>query len=138
MIFTEIINKFHTFLHRNIILLKASYMGEEPLKEEELMLLIYLVLEKNIINLPNQITNNENSISYNLFRNEENLVYHILRSLSRKADVRNFLCSILLDSLNNLQGIRNYLSLNPFFSKEKSEKNVEDNNANNLLNNTIE
>ena len=39
MIFTEIINKFHTFLHRNIILLKASYMGEEPLKNEELLLL---------------------------------------------------------------------------------------------------
>ena len=39
MIFTEIINKFHTFLHRNIILLKASYMGETPLKKEELMLL---------------------------------------------------------------------------------------------------
>ena len=39
MIFTEIINKFHTFLHRNAILLKASYMGEEPLKNEELILL---------------------------------------------------------------------------------------------------
>ena len=106
--------------------------------QEELMLLIYLVLEKNIINLPNQITNNENSISYNLFRNEENLVYHILRSLSRKADVRNFLCSILLDSLNNLQGIRNYLSLNSFFSKEKSEKNVEDNNVDNILNKSFD
>ena len=106
--------------------------------QEELMLLIYLVLEKNIINLPNQITNNENRISYNLFRNEENLVYHILRSLSRKADVRNFLCSILLDSLNNLQGIRNYLSLNSFFSKEKSEKNVEDNNVDNILNKSFD
>ena len=39
MIFTEIINKFHTFLHRNAILLKASYMGDEPLKNEELFLL---------------------------------------------------------------------------------------------------
>ena len=39
MIFTEIINKFHTFLHRNAILLKASYMGEEPLKNEEIILL---------------------------------------------------------------------------------------------------
>ena len=39
MIFTEIINKFHTFLHRNVILLKASYMEDNPLTNEELALL---------------------------------------------------------------------------------------------------
>ena len=50
MIFTEIINKFHTFLHRNIILLKASYMGEEPLKEEELMLLKKYSIGNSLLN----------------------------------------------------------------------------------------
>ena len=94
--------------------------------QEELMLLIYLILEKKIINLPNQISNNENTIPYDLFRNKDNLMYHILRSLSRKADIRNFLYSILIDSLNNLQEIRNYLSLNSFFSKEKREKKDDD------------
>ena len=90
------------------------------------MLLIYLILEKKIINLPNQISNNENTIPYDLFRNKDNLMYHILRSLSRKADIRNFLYSILIDSLNNLQEIRNYLSLNSFFSREKREKKDDD------------
>ena len=94
--------------------------------QEELMLLIYLILEKKIINLPNQISNNENTIPYDLFRNKDNLMYHILRSLSRKADIRNFLYSILIDSLNNLQEIRNYLSLNSFFSREKREKKDDD------------
>ena len=50
MIFTEIINKFHTFLHRNIILLKASYMGEEPLKNEELMLLKKYSIGSSLLN----------------------------------------------------------------------------------------
>ena len=100
--------------------------------QEELMLLIYLILEKKIINLPNQISNNENNISYDLFRNEDNLMYHILRSLSRKADIRNFLYSILIDALNNLQEIRTYLSLNCFFSREKREKKDDDNIDNSL------
>ena len=95
--------------------------------QEELMLLIYLILEKNILNLPNQISNNEKTISYDFFRSKDNLMYHILRSLSRKADIRNFLCSILIDALNNLQEIRNYLSLNSFFSKEKEEIKNDDN-----------
>ena len=105
--------------------------------QEELMLLIYLILEKKIINLPNQISNNENTIPYDLFRNKDNLMYHILRSLSRKADIRNFLYSILIDSLNNLQEIRNYLSLNSFFSREKREKK-DDDIIDNLLNKSFD
>ena len=50
MIFTEIINKFHTFLHRNAILLKASYMGEEPLKNEELFLLKKYSIGNSLLN----------------------------------------------------------------------------------------
>ena len=50
MIFTEIINKFHTFLHRNVILLKASYMGEDPLKNEELILLKKYSIGNSLLN----------------------------------------------------------------------------------------
>ena len=50
MIFTEIINKFHTFLHRNVILLKASYMGENPLKNEELILLKKYSIGNSLLN----------------------------------------------------------------------------------------
>ena len=54
------------------------------------MLLIYLNIKKNILKLPKEILNNDNNISFDLFRNDENLIYHLLRALSRKADVRNF------------------------------------------------
>ena len=50
MIFTEIINKFHTFLHRNAILLKASYMGNSPLKEFEINLLKKYSIGDSLLN----------------------------------------------------------------------------------------
>ena len=50
MIFTEIINKFHTFLHRNAILLKASYMGEQPLKNYEKNLLKKYSIGNSLLN----------------------------------------------------------------------------------------
>ena len=50
MIFTEIINKFHTFLHRNAILLKASYMGEIQLKNYEINLLKKYSIGNSLLN----------------------------------------------------------------------------------------
>ena len=50
MIFTEIINKFHTFLHRNAILLKASYMGDIPLKNYEINLLKKYSIGNSLLN----------------------------------------------------------------------------------------
>ena len=50
MIFTEIINKFHTFLHRNVILLKASYMKDDPLTNEELVLLKKYSIGNSLLN----------------------------------------------------------------------------------------
>ena len=101
--------------------------------QEELMLLIYLILEKKMINLPKEILNNDNNISYDLFRNNENLVYYILRTLSRKADIRNFLCSILLDGINNLQELRKNLNLDIDYKQKKSFNN-EDNIEHSLSN----
>ena len=104
--------------------------------QEELMLIIYLIFEKYMKQLPNEILNNDNNISYELFRNKQNLIYHILRSLSRKADIRNFLCSILIDAINSLQGIRKYLSL----EFDLSPKNIdnEENSDNNQLNRSFD
>ena len=89
--------------------------------QEELMLIIYLIFENNLIKMPNQILNNENNISKDLFRNKENIIYHILRSLSRKADIRNFLCSIFIEVLNDLQAVRKNLSLKSI--KEEKQEN---------------
>ena len=104
--------------------------------QEELMLLIYLILEKNILKLPKEILNNDNNISFDLFRNDENLIYHLLRSLSRKADVRNFLCSILLDSINILQEDRKNLTLDINYIQRKSV--IGEGNNDYLLNNSLD
>ena len=83
--------------------------------QEELMLIIYLIIEKHLMGeLPKEILTNNSEYSYNIFRNEKNIIYHILKSLSRKADIRNFFCSILADNINKLQGNRKYLSLDIF------------------------
>ena len=87
--------------------------------QEELMLIIYLIFEKNIYQKL-QI-DNIYEFSHNIFRNETNFIYYILKSLSRKADIRNFFCSILLDSINKLQGIRKYLSPDIFHSDDFEE-----------------
>ena len=93
--------------------------------QEELMLLIYLLLEKNLIEkLPNEILNNDEEISFFVFRSNDNIIYYILRSLLRKADIRNFLCSILDECFIKLQGNRKYLSLDVFH-----QKNLDDNDS---------
>ena len=104
--------------------------------QEELMLLIYLILEKIITKLPNQISNNENNISFELFRKDESIMYHILRSLSRKADVRNFLCSILVDVINNMQEIRKNLSFDLNISKKNLE--INDDSISNILSDSFD
>ena len=99
--------------------------------QEELMLIIYLILEKNIMGelLPKEMLFNNHEYSYNILRNEKNIFSHILKSLSRKADIRNFFCSILIDSINKLQGNRRYLSPNAIFNPNDYEEEEEEDNS---------
>ena len=93
--------------------------------QEELMLIIYLIFEKKILEkLPEEMLTTSGEYSYNFFRNEKNIVYFILKSLSRKADIRNFLCSILVDGFNILQGNRRYLSTDVFNQKNFEEDDI--------------
>ena len=90
--------------------------------QEELMLLIYLIFEKNLYEkLPNEIKIEDNDISFDIFRNKKNILYYIIKSLTRKADIRNFLCSILVENILKLEGNRKYLSPDVF-----SQKNLDD------------
>jgi hypothetical protein len=90
--------------------------------QEELMLLIYLIFEKNLYEkLPNEIKIEDNNISFDIFRNKKNILYYIIKSLTRKADIRNFLCSILVENILKLEGNRKYLSPDVF-----SQKNLDD------------
>ena len=95
--------------------------------QEELMLLIYLIFEKNIFEkLPNAIKTNNNDISFNIFRSKDNIFYFVLKSLSRKADIRNFICSILVDSINKLQEKRRFLKHNIFLLNDNLDEEMND------------
>ena len=97
--------------------------------QEELMLFIYLILEKYFFGkLPDDIKINDNQISYDIFRNKKNIIYYIVKSLTRKADIRNFLCSILVDDILKLEGNRKYLSPDIFSSKNLEEDDYEKDN----------
>ena len=107
--------------------------------QEELMLIIYLIFEKNFFeNLPEKINVDENTVSYNIFRNKNNILYYIIKSLTRKADIRNFLCSILVDDILKLEGYRKYLSpdifsQNNFEDKDDFKENINKNEEDNFL-----
>ena len=113
--------------YKNICDFLINFFYEDTINssfiQEELMLIIYLIFEKNILEkLPSEILTNKGEYSYDIFRNEKNIVYFILKSLSRKADVRNFLCSILVDAFNKLQGNRKYLSTYDIFNSKNLEE----------------
>ena len=91
--------------------------------QEELMLFIYLILEKYFFDiLPDNIKINDNKISYDIFRNKKNIIYYIVKSLTRKADIRNFLCSILVNDILKIEGNRKYLSPDIFSPKNLEEE----------------
>ena len=97
--------------------------------QEELMLFIYLIFEKNFYdNLPENIKIDDNIVSYNIFRSKSNILYYIIKSLTRKADIRNFLCSILVDDILKLEGKQKYLSPDIFSPKNIEENKFQDDN----------
>jgi hypothetical protein len=61
-----------------------------------------------LINLPNEISVEENKSKKSL---NTSILYHIFKSLARKADVRTFTCSILSESLLNLESLKDILSI---------------------------
>ena len=59
------------------------------------MFLRYLILEKIFFDiLPEEIKFNDNKILYDIFLSKKNFIYSIVKSLTRKADIRNFLSPI--------------------------------------------
>ena len=82
---------------------------ESTFTQEELLMIIYLILEEFIlIDLPNEISEEGNKTKNDL---NTTILYYIFRSLTRKADVRNFTCSILSESLLNLESLKDILSI---------------------------
>ena len=74
--------------------------------EDRLILLIYLLLEKQILS-DNVEENNNNSLAYS----KDNILYHIFESMTRKIDIRNFLGNILNKYISKIENLRTNLSL---------------------------
>ena len=89
------------FLYVNVT--KSSF------EEDELMIIIYLLLEKTILkNLPDKIGNNINiPISYF----NKSFLSFVFKDLTRKIDVRNFLCSILNNFIIRMESFSTSLSV---------------------------
>jgi hypothetical protein len=75
--------------------------------EEELMVLIYLIIEDLIMNKLSFST--ENNKNENILNNS--ILYHIFMSITRKADVRNFTCTVLTETLLKLEGFNEDLTI---------------------------
>ena len=79
--------------------------------QEDMLMLVYLLIEKCIIKtMPNiEELQNQNDI-YGIYI-KNNILYYIFLSLTRKADIRNFLCSILPENILKVENLRSPLSV---------------------------
>ena len=100
---------------------------------DELILLIYLVLENLILKKLSE--KNNYSTNKKLFLNN-NFEYHLIKQLTRRTDIRNYLCSILSDLLLKIENYRDHLFIEIEKiddAKEKKNKNENDNESNILF-----
>ena len=80
--------------------------------EEELIIIIYLIIEDYFLNkLPEIIyTNNIDNKKKEVFL-KDSILYEIFKSITRKPDVRNFTCPVLSEAILKLEGYKDILSV---------------------------
>jgi hypothetical protein len=83
--------------------------------QEDMLILIYILIEKCIIKimpeLDEKTKKNQNDINMYDKYIKNNILYYIFISLTRKADIRNYLCSILPESIIRVENFRSPLSV---------------------------
>ena len=77
--------------------------------QEDMLILVYLLIEKCIIKLMPKIEELPIDVYGTYIKN--NILYYIFLSLTRKADIRNYLCSILPENILKIENIRSPLSV---------------------------
>ena len=139
----EIINKCEPKYYKDLSYFLVHFFYEDTTNylffQEELLLFIYLFLENKIIkSLPEKLNSSLIKKDNELYTNHSsnNFAYHLFYSLTKKPDIRNYLCSCLSDIIKKLEENQNYLSseiiiiskelgLNAEDDSEKEGKNVE-------------
>ena len=100
-LFSELSNFFVNFLYVNII--KGSF------EEDELMTMIYLLLEKAILKTLPGIIEGNNNIPISYFN--KSFLFYVFRDLTRKIDLKNFLSTILYDFIIRMESFSTSLSV---------------------------
>ena len=104
---------------------------ESSFNEEELMVIIYLIIEDLIINkMPKSFSATSNQPDTYL---NNSILYHIFKYITRKADVRDFTCTILSEILLKLEGFNQDLSIDTKTIGNNISKNNNENNKNNQI-----
>ena len=82
--------------------------------QDELMAITYLIFEKIICQkLPSVITQKNLNKDSEIYNNKKQLfLYHYLKAFTRKPEIRNYLSSIIHDSILELENIKKILNLN--------------------------
>ena len=81
--------------------------------QEDMLILVYLLIEKSIIKIMPKIEELKNQNDIDIYGTyiKNNILYYIFLSLTRKADIRNYLCSILPENILKVENLRSPLSV---------------------------
>ena len=135
-IILEIINKCEPYNYKNLSYFIVHFFYEDTTNcffvQEELLLFIYLFLENKIMKLlPEKLNSSLIKNDNELFNKNtnNNFAYHLFYSLTKKPDVREYLCSSLFDIIKKLEENQMYLSPETSIIRKiiglKEEENIE-------------
>ena len=81
--------------------------------QEDMLLLIYLLIEKCIIKIMPKFEELKDQNNKNIYGDyfKNNILYYIFLSLTRKADIRSYLCSILPEIILKVENLRSPLTV---------------------------
>ena len=117
----QIINKCEPKHYKDLSYFIVHFLYEDTTNcsffQEELLLIIYLYLENTIIKtlplkLNSSILQKEREL-YNTNQIQNNFIYHLFYSLTKKADIRNYLCSSLSEVIIKIEENQEYLTTEP-------------------------
>ena len=101
--------------------------------QEELILIIYLLLEKLIIKtLPDKLKNSNLKNDGDMYNNKINdyFLYYFFNDLTKKPDIRSFFCSFLSDAIIRLDENKDNLSIEPKQIAKNNDFEEENKNIN--------
>ena len=124
--------------YENISDFLVNYFYEDTINisfiQENLLIIIYLLIEKCIIkNMPKKEEIKKININdINLYEEyfKQNILYFIFMSLVRKIDIRNYLCSILIDTILKIENLRSTLAVEIGNITQELDDKVKDKNKN--------